>query len=135
MIHLDTTFLVDFQREMTRPAPPHPAMAFLRARPDEPLRVSVHVLCELEAGVCLAPQPDRERQRFNALVTSLDVACPDARFVETYGRTFAALERRGRRIPAMDLLIAAAALVDGASLVTRNRRDFAGVPGLTVLSY
>jgi tRNA(fMet)-specific endonuclease VapC len=134
VIHLDTTFLVDFQREVAK-AMPGAATAFLRERPAEPLRISVHALCELEAGVCLARQPDRERRRFEALVTSLDVVYHDVRYVETYGRTFAALEQRGRRIPAMDLLIAVAALVDGASLVTRNRKDFADVPALTVLSY
>jgi predicted nucleic acid-binding protein len=61
--------------------------------------------------------------------------CEDDRFAAGYGRTFAALERRGKRMPAMDLLIAVAALVDRAALVTRNPRDFAEVPDLDVLGY
>lgn len=134
MIHLDTTFLVDFQREIAR-SKAGGATAFLQARPTERLRVSVHALCELEAGVCLAGHPERERTRLETLVQSLDVVYPQEAFVRMYGQTFAALEARGRRIPAMDLLIAVAALVDGASLVTGNRRDFEGIPDLTVLSY
>jgi predicted nucleic acid-binding protein len=35
----------------------------------------------------------------------------------------------------MDLLIATAAILDDATLVTRNARDFQRVPGLRVLTY
>lgn len=35
----------------------------------------------------------------------------------------------------MDLLIATAALEDGAPLLTRNARDFERIPGLRVLGY
>ena len=35
----------------------------------------------------------------------------------------------------MDLMIATAAVVDEASLVTRNRRHFDRVPGVDVVSY
>jgi predicted nucleic acid-binding protein len=35
----------------------------------------------------------------------------------------------------MDLLIGAAAIVDEASLLTRNVKDFSRVPGLRVLGY
>ncbi len=35
----------------------------------------------------------------------------------------------------MDLLIATAALVEAAPLVTRNTRDFARVPGLELVGY
>ena len=42
------------------------------------------------------------------------------------------LRRRGRLIPDMDLLIAATALEHDLTLVTRNHRHFARVPGLRV---
>jgi len=35
----------------------------------------------------------------------------------------------------MDLLIATAAVLDEAALVTRNARDFARVPGLELVAY
>jgi predicted nucleic acid-binding protein len=41
--------------------------------------------------------------------------------------------RRSLRIKVPDAIIVATALVYGASLVTRNVRDFAGVPDLTVV--
>lgn len=132
MIHLDTGFVVDLQREVDRAGA---AAAFLAAHPTEPLTLSVYVLCELEAGVKLARNPERERGRLLTLVEGMTIAYPDDRFAEVYGRTFATLERRGKRMPAMDLLIAVAALADGAPLVTRNVKDFASLPDLRVLRY
>jgi predicted nucleic acid-binding protein len=38
-------------------------------------------------------------------------------------------------MPSMDLLIATAALLDDAPLITRNVKDFSRVPGLRVMGY
>jgi predicted nucleic acid-binding protein len=35
----------------------------------------------------------------------------------------------------MDLLVATAAIIEDASLVTRNVKDFSRIPGLRVVSY
>lgn len=133
MIHLDTSFVVDLQREAT--AKPGPASAFLVRHAQEPLSLSVHAVCELEAGARLAHHPERERARLHALIAGMSIAYPDERFVDAYARTYVALERRGTRMPAMDLLIAVAALIDRTPLATRNAKDFAAVPDLDVLSY
>ncbi len=45
------------------------------------------------------------------------------------------LERKGERIGPMDILIAATALVAGATLVTRNLGEFARVPDLRVVNW
>lgn len=46
---------------------------------------------------------------------------------QTYGRLRAQRERRGRPIKDMDAMIAAICLVHGATLSTRNVRDFDGL--------
>ena len=57
------------------------------------------------------------------------------RFAPAYARLLAATSRGGRPVAAMDLLIATAAVLDEAPLVTRNVKDFSRVPGLRVLRY
>jgi predicted nucleic acid-binding protein len=41
----------------------------------------------------------------------------------------------GRRIDCADAWIAATALLTGAPLITHNRNDYLGVPGLTLISH
>ena len=135
MIHLDSSFLIDLTRETTR-GRPGGALDFIEHLPDdETLGASVHVVSELRAGAELSRRLLQEHEELDRLLSGLVVAYPDARFGPAYGRLLAAITRSGRPIAAMDLLIATAALVDDAPLVTRNLKDFSRVPGLRVLGY
>jgi predicted nucleic acid-binding protein len=80
-------------------------------------------------------KPLKEYELLDRLFSGLVIAYPDARFAPTYARLLAAVERTGRSIASMDLLIATAAIVDDAALRTRNVQDFSRVPGLRVLRY
>jgi tRNA(fMet)-specific endonuclease VapC len=133
-MHLDTSFLVDLLREHARRQAGR-ATSFLEENAREHFRVAIHAVCELYAGAELAREPLAERRRVRRLCASLDVAYPDERFPPVYGRALAALERAGQRIGAIDLLIATAALVDVAPVVTNNVSEFSRVPGLDVLTY
>jgi tRNA(fMet)-specific endonuclease VapC len=97
------------------------------------LGVSVHVICELRAGAELSRQALREHEALDQLLSGLAVAYPDDRFAPAFARLLAATSRSGRPVAAMDLLIATAATLDDAPLVTRNVKDFSRVPGLRVL--
>lgn len=135
MIHLDSSFLIDLQRETNR-GRPGPALEFLESLDEsELLAVSVHVLCELRAGAELARRPLVEHEAVDRLASGLLVAYPDDRFAGVYGRLLAATSVKGRSVASMDLLIATAALLDNAPLVTRNAKDFARIPGLKVIDY
>ncbi len=134
MTHLDTSFLVDLLRERTR-GTDGPAHRMLQTLAHEELAISIHVSCELHAGAELSNAPTEEHVRVNALCAALRIAPADERFPLEYGRLFGELRRRGEPISAMDLLIAAAARVEDARLVTRNVRDFERIPGLNVISY
>jgi tRNA(fMet)-specific endonuclease VapC len=135
MIHLDSSILIDLLREVARERP-GPAFDVMESLDDaEVLGVSVHVVCELRAGAELAKRPVAEHEALDRLLGGVVVAYPDSRFAPMYGQLFAAIERGRRPVSAMDLLIATAALVEDAPLITRNVKDFARVPGLRVLGY
>lgn len=134
MIHLDTSFLVDLLREGRR-GEEGPATELLDRLADEEMGISVHAACELFAGAELAGNRRRERESVGALCAGLHLAVPDERFAPRYGRLLADLRRTGQTAATMDLLIATAAVLADAALVTRNVRHFSGVPGLELIEY
>lgn len=135
MTHLDTSHLIDLYRELARERP-GPAFEALEVLNDgEVLGVSVHVICELRVGAELARRPLEEHEKLDRLVSGLLIRYPDERFAPAYARLLAAIHRRRQTISTMDLLIATAAILDDAPLVTANVKDFSRVPGLRVISY
>jgi tRNA(fMet)-specific endonuclease VapC len=92
--------------------------------------ISSIVAAELWTGVMKSRDPavaaEAVRQ-FLALVTVLDWPAEAA---QVYGEIRASLEAAGRSIGAMDLLIAAHAIHERATLVTRNQSEFRRVAGL-----
>jgi predicted nucleic acid-binding protein len=135
MIHLDSSFLIDLLRETTK-GRPGGALDFIESLDGaEILAVSVHVVCELRAGAELARRPLQEHEILDRLLGGLLVVYPGDPFAGVYARALAAMQRTRRPIATMDLLIATAALIDDAPLVSRNLKDFSRVPGLRVLRY
>jgi len=94
--------------------------------------ISVITLAELEYGASKSTQPRRNLEALEQFIAPLEVAMFDRQAAVAYGRIRAVLEKKGRPIGAMDLLIAAQALSLGVRLVTNNEREFRRVPGLRV---
>ena len=134
MIHVDSSFAIDLLREQGRRVS-GPASAWIEAHPDESLAMCVFVCCELETGAAGSAHPERERARTREFMRTFTPLYPDTRFAAQYGVLLCAMQRRGRVIGEMDLLIATAAVVDGASLITGNEKHFEAVPDLIVVSY
>ena len=133
MIHLDTSLLIDLLREtaLERPGPAFDVMESIAD--EEILAVSVHVVCELRVAAELSRRAIKEHETVDQLLGGLLVVYPDDRFAPMYGRLLATMKKAAP--PTMDVLIATAALVDDAPLITRNARDFARVPGLRLMRY
>jgi predicted nucleic acid-binding protein len=134
VIHLDTSFLIDLLREQRRRTR-GPAQAALDVLADDPLGVSVFALCELEAGIPTSTRVEQERAGIRSMMDALTAVYPDVRFPPAYAAVLQETTTQGRTIATMDLLIGVTALVDGAPLVTRNRRHFAAIPGLQIVTY
>lgn len=135
MIQFDSSFLVDLKEEVAREAP-GPAFEFIETlEPGELLAVSVHVVAELRVGAELARHQLQMHETIDRLLAGFLTIYPDQRFAAAYARLWVATNRRRRTVPPMDLLIATAAIVHDAPLVTHNVKDFSRVPGLRVIGY
>jgi len=126
---LETSFLIDLERELTRGSP-GPAQEFLAARPTEPLFITFTIAGELAAGM-----PLDARERWTRFIRPFDVLPSSVEVWWEYGQAFRYLKANGMLIGANDLWIAATAVAFGKPLVTRNESEFRRVPRLEVLGY
>lgn len=92
--------------------------------------ISSITLAELEFGVSVCADPERERKNLDALIELIEVKSFDVSAARSYGPVRKAT--RERKSDHLDMLIAAHAIALGATLVTNNERDFAAYPSLTV---
>lgn len=119
---------------------PNPALlSWLDAVDDERVYLSAITIGELKRGIERLPESDRRRQldawlrddllvRFTGRILSVDTPV-----MLTWGEMVARTEAAGRKLPAMDSLIAALALYHRYQLVTRNVGDFDGT-GVSVVN-
>jgi tRNA(fMet)-specific endonuclease VapC len=94
--------------------------------------VSSITVGELWYGVAKSEHREANGQALEQFLLPLIVSEFDEGAAEVYGEIRAALEREGRPIGAMDMLIAAHAMSLGVVVVTNNEREFSRVPGLLV---
>jgi tRNA(fMet)-specific endonuclease VapC len=107
---------------------------FYEAGPDG-LAVSSVVLAELLYGAARHPAGGAIRREVRDFVSRLQVLPWDEAAAEHYGDLRAGLERRGRPLGAMDLMIAAHARSRGATLVSNDVRHFERIDGLLVANW
>ncbi len=122
---LDTCVLSEF----VKPWPSARVVAWLAARPEASLFLSVLTLGELQRGIERLPSSRRRtslqawidldlRERFAGRL--LDVT---EKVALTWGSVQAEAENWGQTLPAVDALLGATALVHGLVVVTRNEAD------------
>jgi tRNA(fMet)-specific endonuclease VapC len=135
VIQFDSSFLIDLNDELIAQTP-GAAFDFMESlAATELLAVSVHVMAELRVGAELSKHQLRTHEALDHLLSGFLIVYPDHRFAPMYARLWVAINRGKRTMPAMDLMIATAAIIDDAPVVTKNTRDFLRVPGLRVLGY
>ncbi|AOK21988.1 type II toxin-antitoxin system VapC family toxin [Burkholderia ubonensis] len=90
--------------------------------------MSAITYAELEYGVAVCANPDRERRNLAALIEDIPVAPFDVAAARAYGPVREAT--RERKNDQLDKLIAAHAISLDVVLVTNNERDFASYPAV-----
>ncbi len=99
------------------------------------IAVSAITVAEMEFGAAKSRWPEQARAALAQFLLPLPVVDFDRAAAAAYGPVRAALEAEGRPIGIHDLLIAAQGLSGGMTLVTNNEREFARVPGLTIVNW
>ena len=126
---LETSFLVDFEREINRGAP-GPALTFLEAHEASRLYVTFTIAGELAAGLSLA-----DRSKWEAFLGPFHILPFTADVSWEYGRAYRHLQANRQMIGSNDLWIAATALAYRMPVVTRNTEHYRRVPDLQVAQY
>ncbi|CAN5591068.1 type II toxin-antitoxin system VapC family toxin [soil metagenome] len=123
---LDTNTVIHYFKGLGRVA------ERLLATPPSQVRVPSLVVYELEVGIQKANEPQKRREQLRVLLASMAVLPFHVREAEVAAKVKMELEARGTPIGPMDVLIAGTALAHGATLITRNTREFERVDGLRV---
>jgi len=110
----------------------HPiALQYLSDLTDRTPIISFMTLAELDRWVLEARWGEARRKRLHEYLERF-VVLPYHRDLCT---KWAEAQAVGRRIDCADAWIAATALISGTPLITHNRNDYLGVPGLTLISH
>ena len=127
---LDTTFLVDVLRG-------DESVADRLARLDEEgtAFVSAITIMELAEGIRRADASDSEREAVEGMLEDVTELPFDRDCGLLAGQLNADLANAGEPIDETDVMIAATALVHGHAVLTRNRKHFERVEGLSVETY
>ena len=96
--------------------------------------VSVVTLAELTVGVLMADDEERSGRvaTLSAVESTWDPLPIDAEVARRFARIVAALRADGRRVPILDALVAATAIVEQIPVVTQDG-DYEAIPGVEVI--
>ncbi len=94
--------------------------------------ISSITLSELFFGVSKSSKPDQNKIALAQFIAPLEILPYDDQAAHCYGDLRAYLERQGKPIGSLDMLIAAHALSINSTLVTNNEKEFIRIPKLRI---
>lgn len=97
--------------------------------------ISSITLAELRYGVSKSMYVEKNSQALEEFILPLEIADFDEKAAMEYGIIRAGLEKAGKPIGAMDMLIGAHALALGVTLVTNNTKEFKQINTLKIADW
>jgi predicted nucleic acid-binding protein len=127
----DTTFIIDIMKDDTS--------AVRKAKDLSDASVSILVgtptIFELYIGVGLSVRSSEEREKVLSTLRSLPHLALDAASASKAGIIYAQRFKEKTKIDPEDAMLAGIAIQNNEPLLTRNRKDFAGIPDLKLETY
>lgn len=129
-LSVDTTFLIDLQRERATGGGQQPALQYLAALDDAELCLSVVALGEFSEGF-----EDQNHPIVGAVRKRHRILDTDEETARIYGRVARELRASGDQIGANDLWIGCSAVRHALPLLTADLNHFSRIPGLDLIDY
>jgi predicted nucleic acid-binding protein len=132
MVCLDTTFFADLFRKN----PAAEKKLYELANETEIVSTTVMTIAELYYGAYKSKNIIDEMRNVAAVLNSFVILEMNQEGAKMFGEILSTLEKKGQTIPDRDILIGAISLSKGEkTIITRNGKDFARIPGLKVITY
>lgn len=98
--------------------------------------ISIITLGELIYGAYKSAQPQKSLiiLKEDLEILNFEIININEMIMAEFGRVKADLETKGKRLDDFDLLIAATAMINNLTLVTRNKKHFKRIKGLKLVS-
>ncbi len=97
--------------------------------------ISSITLAELRYGVAKSQHVEKNRQALDEFVLPLEIEDFNEKAADEYGAVRTDLEKAGKPIGSMDMLIGAHAFALGATLVTNNTKEFKQIKNLKLADW
>lgn len=104
----------------------------LEALSGQGLAISVLTYGEVYAGFVGQPNEEANIRAFRRFISRYEVLGLSEPIMLLYAQIWTSLRRQGRPLTDIDILIAATAMIQELTLITRNRKHFERVPGLRI---
>ena len=132
MVCLDTTFFADLFRKN----PAAEKKLYELANETQTVSTTVMTIAELYYGAYKSKNIIDEMRNVALVLESFLILEMNQEGAKMFGEILSTLEKKGQTIPDRDILIGAISLSKGeTTLITRNAKDFARIPGLKVITY
>ena len=96
------------------------------------LHISILSVAELYSWVYVKDDPSEREEGLLTMLSDVTVLAVDDDVARKCGQIRASLQKRGIRVPTIDLLIAATAMSYDFTVVTHNQKHFRLVPALRI---
>lgn len=132
MVCLDTTFFADLFRKN----PAAEKKLYELANETQTVSTTVMTIAELYYGAYKSKNIIDEMRNVASVLDNFLILELNQEGAKMFGEILSSLEKKGQTIPDRDILIGAISLSKGEkTIITRNAKDFARIPGLEVITY